>query len=131
MKKWFSELTNAFKTAFVSRFIVIIAFLATTFGYFVNMSDIPNGIIAGGLIGSVSYLFMGLAEKHDAKNVKATWTIIVSIIRYFLIGSFIVVAALIQYNLGYKIFNLFAVVGGYLISLATYVIILLMEKKNV
>ena len=131
MKKWFTNLTNTYKTAFISIVIVIVGYLALLFGYFVDMIDLPNGFIAGGLLGSLSYLAMGFVEKIDEKKDKPVWTIIVTIIRYLLIGGLVVLAAFLQFKMNYRILNVFTVLGGYFVALMTYVVILLIERKHV
>ena len=131
MKKWFVGLTNLNKTAFISSILVVIGYLALLFGYFVGMPDLPNGFIAGGVLGSLSYFAIGLVDKLDAEKEKPVWTIILTIIRYLLIGGLIVLAAFLQFKTDYKILNVFTVLGGYSVALITYVIVLLVERKNV
>ena len=131
MKKWFMNLTNTYKASFISIIIIIIIFLALLFGYFVNMMDLPNGLLAGGVVGSLSYLAMGLVDKFDKNKEKPILTIVVTIIRYILIGGLIVLAAFLQFKLNYRILNVFTVLGGYLVALITYVVILLIERKHV
>ena len=107
MKNWFVKLSSTYKAAFISTLVILAAFLSLIFGYFNELADIPNGVLAGGLIGILSLVFKGLAEKADAKRQKPIWTIVVSVSRYLLIGILIVVSAILQYQFGYKIFNLF------------------------
>ena len=131
MKNWFTKLSLLYKTALVSFIAVILVFLALIFGYFVNKPYLPNGLILGGCIGVLSYLALALVDKHDENSKKPVFTIVITIVRYLLIAAAVVLSALSQYKWGYKIFNLFTLMGGYLISLVVYLIITLAEKKNV
>ena len=107
------------------------AYLALIFGYFINYPDIPNGLILGGGIGVASYFILGVVDKRDKEKNKPVLTIIVTILRYLLIVAAIVLSALCQFKWAYKIFNLFSLVGGYLIPLIVYIIVTLVERKNV
>ncbi len=131
MKKWYANLTPIFKATFVSFVAVVVAYLALIFGYFVNKIDLPNGLILGGGIGVISYLALAIVEKREKEKEKPVLTIIITILRYLLIAAAVVLSALSQYKWGHEIFNPFLVVGGYLIPLVIYLIITLVERKNV
>ena len=131
MKNWYAKLTPIYKSTFVSFIAVIMVYLGLLFGYFINHPDIPNGLILGGGIGVISYLVLGIVDKRDEENNKFVLTIIVTILRYLLIAGAIVISALCQYKWGVKIFNVFSVVGGYLIPLVSFLVITLVERKNV
>lgn len=127
----FNKLSSPFKTALLSTLVVVIAFIGFIFGYFTAQPDLPNGILAGGLLGSISYLLLGIAEMIDEKKQLPVWTIIFTVLRFILIAALVVVSALLQFKLGYKVMNVFTVVGGYAISLIIYIVISLLEKKHV
>lgn len=131
MKAWFIELTNTYKAALVSLFIALVVYGGLCFGYFINRPDLPNGLIAGGALGSLSYLTLGLVNEFDKKKNRPVLSIVITIIRFLLIGALIVLAALLEYKMGYLVLNVFTVIGGYSISLLTYLIIVLIEKKHV
>ena len=131
MKQWLGKLSNNYKTALFSLIVVIIAFLGLLFGYFVNQPDLPNGLLAGGLLGVVSYFLLGLVDKADEEKEKPVWSIVFTIVRYICIAGLIVVSALLQYKYSLKVMNPFTVLGGYIISLITYIIILLVERNRV
>ncbi len=128
---WFVKLSNSFKVTIISGFLTVIAFLGMVFGYFINQPGLPNGVLAGGLLGTLSYLLMGLVEKRDENRNSAVLTIIVTILRFILIGALLIVAALLEYKFNNKMLNVFAVLGGYLISLIVYLVVILLEKKHV
>ena len=131
MRNWLSELSLLFKVSILSLIVTIVGLLALLFGYFINQPDLPNGLLAGGFLGSLSYLLLGIAERIDEKKKTPVWTIVFTIIRFVLIGSLLVVAALLQFKYGYKAINVFTVLGGYMISLVVYIILMSLEKKHV
>ena len=128
---WFSKLSISFKTALISLVVIVVIFLGMVFGYFINQPDLPNGILAGGILGSLSYLLIGIAERIDETKRLPIWTIVFTIIRFILIAGLVVVSALLQFKLGYKVMNVFTVVGGYSVTLIIYIIVSLVEKKHV
>ena len=127
----FNKLSSSFKAALLSLIVTVVVFLGMLFGYFIGQPDLPNGVLAGGLLGSLSYLFIGIAERIDEKKRLPIWTIIFTVIRFILIAALVVISAYLQFKLGYKVMNVFAVVGGYAISLIIYIVISLIEKKHV
>lgn len=131
MKQWLVKLSNNYKTAIISLFIVIVAFLSLLFGYFTNQPDLPNGVLAGGLLGVISYFLLGVVDKIDEKKEKPVWTIVITVVRYLCIAALIVVAALLKYRQSLNVMNPFTVLGGYFISLVVYIIVLLVERKHV
>lgn len=128
---WFIKLSSSFKVAIISALLTVIAFLGLLFGYFINQPDLPNGVLAGGALGSLTYLILGIVEKFDEERRIPILTIVVTVVRFLLIAALLLVAALLQYQYGYKVMNVFTVLGGYIISLIVYIVILLIEKKHV
>ena len=128
---WFNKLSSSFKTAILSSIVIVVVFLGLIFGYFINQPDLPNGILAGGLLGSISYLLIGIAERIDEKKRLPIWTIVFTIIRFLLIAGLVVISALLQFKFGYKVMNVFTVLGGYFITLIIYIVISLKEKRHV
>ena len=131
MKQWLNNLSSYYKTAFLSLIAVIIAYLGLLFGYFINQPDLPNGLLAGGLLGVISYFFLGVVDKIDEQKEKPVWSIVITIVRYLCIAALVAIAALLQYKYSLKVMNPFLVVGGYLISLIFYILVVLKEKKHV
>ena len=131
MKNWYIKLSTTYKATLVSFVAVVVVYLCLIFGYFTGHADIPNGLILGGGVGVVSYLALALVEKHDKENETFVLTIIVTVLRYLLLAAALVLSALAQFTWGYKIFNLFTLMGGYLIPLITYLVFTLVERKNV
>ena len=131
MKQWFSQLSNYYKATIVSSIVIILVYLGLIFGYFINLSDIPNGLIAGGILGVLSYLFLAIAEQKEKLMLKSSLAIAITVIRFILIAILLIVSALLEYKFNLKIFNLFTILGGYMIPLIVYLIILLTGRKNV
>lgn len=128
---WFNKLFSAFKAALLSLIVTVVVFLGMLFGYFINQPDLPNGVLAGGLLGSLSYLLIGIAERIDEKKRLPIWAIVFTVIRFLLIATLVIVSALLQFKLGYKVMNVFTVLGGYFITLIIYIVISVIEKKHV
>ena len=114
MKKWFSQLNICYKTAFINAAIVMVAALATLFLIWFNYGEIPFGILLGGIIGTASYVFMGSVDNNT--NKRAIATIILTVVRFLIIGAVIFLAAWLYYKLELHYFNVFAVAGSYLVS---------------
>ena len=131
MKKWFAELSANHKTVIISFVVVIIVYIGLIFGYFIKLPGVPNGFLLGGITGVLSYLLLLSVDKKDKEKGKLVWTIVITILRYVFIGGLIALSIVLEYRFDIKIFNVFAVLGGYFVSLITYIVILLIERKNV
>lgn len=131
MKKWFSELSNTYKTSLISGIVILIGFLGLTFGYFIGRPDLPNGFLAGGLIGAPMYFLLGLVNKKEEAKQKPILSIVIIIVRFLLLAGLLTLSALLQFKYQYKILNTFLVLAGYFVSFITYIIIVLIEKKHV
>lgn len=131
MKSWLSKLSINLKTVVLSIGAVLFVYLCLIFGYFIDLKDIPNGLLLGGIVGIAGFLLMSLADKLDEDKTKPIFAIIFIIIRFILIGAIIVLVALMNYRWNINLFNIFAVVGGYFIPLVINIIVYVAERKNV
>lgn len=131
MKTWYQNLSISRKVLFVSAIAVVVTYLSLIFGYFVNLSQLPNGLIVGGLVSLFAHLALTLTEKKDEENNKPTLTIVITIVRFIVIGVLIFLAIYLEYELNVKAINVFTLIGGYLIPFIAYLIIYLAERKNV
>ncbi len=133
MKNWFKNLSNSYQISLISLLAVIAVYLIVLFGYFINFSGLPNGILIGGLSGVLSNFILGLLENVDEKKGKPIWTIIVTILRFVLIIGLLVLSVMLEYYFEGTsgIVNPFAVVGGYMISLFVNLVYYIAEKPNV
>jgi len=130
MKKWLSNLNTGYKTAVFSSLVLGVIYLAIIFFYFLNLPEFPNGFLLGSLVGILVYILLGLSEVVDAKKKKVTFGIIVTILRFLLIGGALFLSAYLYYEKNAPIFNVFTVLGGYMSSLIIYIIVMIREKKD-
>ena len=131
MKGWFGKLNNSYKVAILSSASLVVLLCLTSFLYFINYPEFPNGLLLGGFTGIISYLLMGIAEDIDSKKQKMTLSIIMTVVRFLLVASVIVLVGYLYYKKNLHIFNLFTTMGGYFISLIILITLMLKEKKNV
>lgn len=130
MKKWFLQLNQYYKVAFLSLCCSLIIFLLFIPFYFFELNEIPQGFILGAITGIIPYFLYGLIENKERKNKTNKLAITLMIFRFLLIGVVIVLAAVLYYKLDAKIFNVFAVVGGYFVTLILLMIVFLVGKKH-
>lgn len=129
MKKILTKL-NIYYSVALFTFITSVIIVLGMIPLFLNKwGEIPQGLILGSLVGILSYLVLGIVEGMDEKKKKVAITIVIIAARFLLIGLTIALAATLYYYKGYKIFNVFAVLGGYLLTTLWLLIINLMNKK--
>ena len=125
MKEFFQKLNINYKTALISSVVLGVSFLAILFMFFIGLREYPQGLLLGGLLGILPYLFFGLTEDIDRKNGKFTWTIVINVIRFVLILAAMFLCGYLYYQKNYHIFNMFTLIGGYFIPLVVYGILLM------
>lgn len=81
-----------------------------------HLPDIPQGLLLGGLYGVLCLLVMFLVTNKENENKKLVGTIIVIISRLLILAGILLLVGYSYYVKDIKIFNIFAVVGGYLLS---------------
>ena len=123
------KLNNSYKTAIFTAIGALIGFVATIFCFFINLMEVPLGILLGGITFSTISFFTGVAETKDEKNVESKRTIIMIIIKFALSIALIVLLAVLYYKVGFKVFNLFAFIGVYTLNTIVTVIVYLISKK--
>ena len=128
MKDWYRQLKLEYKIVVWSLIILsgLIFLLIPLF--FVSLMEVPQGIALGGGIGVITYLFLGLFNNKDSPKKSLVLTVITIIIRFLVIAGILFLVGWLYYGKGFKAFNLFAVVGGYMIPLIINVI--LVRKEN-
>lgn len=131
MEEKFHALNVYLKTFLISVIFAFFSFiLLLPFAIF-NYMEIPFGLILGEVISMLSYLIFGLIEKRGANDKKSIHMIVtVMISRVVILGLAIYLSALLYYHFHQHIFNVFAVVIGYLIPLAIFIILILKERKK-
>ncbi len=122
MKSWFSKLNTYYKTALVSTLVTIVAIVGTICLFFLGLMEIPLGIILGSSIGIIFYAVLGKISNVETGN-KPTITIVAQIIRFVFIAAALVLSGWLYYKENIHLFNIFAVLGGYVVPLLTLIFI--------
>ena len=126
--RFFQEANNSIKTAFLTYLITLIAILSTIFLFFQGMMDIPLGILlGGGLFGTLS-LVSGFLEKKDEDRKTPIYSIVLIGVRFLLLIAVTIVIAFMYYRWNLPIFNIFAFVGAYTVSIIVMIIVYLIYK---
>lgn len=128
MKDWYRQLKLEYKVALWSALVISSAFILTIPCFFFSLMEIPQGIALGGGVGILTYLFLGLAENDEDQKKSMVITIVVIIVRFLVIGGVLFLAGWLYYAQGVKAFNIFAVIGAYIISIILNIILVRKEK---
>ncbi len=116
------------KAAYISFFVSIgLSVLSIPFVFF-GLYDITLGLMLGLLIGYCCYLLLVYQVKHTLsfKHPKATGTFNY-LIRFVLYGLGIALALLLN-HFNIKLFNVYLVASGYMVSIVTLLIVSLVTK---
>ncbi|MCF0107622.1 MAG: hypothetical protein HUJ59_01220 [Bacilli bacterium] len=95
--------------------------------FWLNLAEIPLGILLGCGTGIISYVIFGFISIKEKEGAKPVGSIAVTIVRFLLIAVVIFLSAWLYYNQGIKLFNVFAVAGGYAIPLLVLTLIVTMK----
>ena len=126
--RFFQEVNNSIKTAFITYAVTLIATLSTIFLFFQGMMDIPLVILlGGGLFGTLS-LVSGFLEKKDEDRKTPIYSIVLIGVRFLLLIAVTIVIAFMYYRWNLPIFNIFAFVGAYTVSIIVMIIVYLIYK---
>ena len=126
--RFFQKANNSIKTALVTFLITLVATLSTLFLFFKGMMDIPLGImLGGGVYGGLS-LASGLLEKKDDERKTPIYSIILIGVRVLLLIGLTIIIAFMYYRWNLPIFNIFAFVGAYTVSIIVMIIVYLIYK---
>ena len=128
MKDWYRQLKLEYKVALWSALIISSAIILTIPCFFFSLMEIPQGIALGGGVGILTYLFLGLAENNEDQKKSMVLTIVVIIVRFLVIAGVLFLAGWLYYAQGVKAFNIFAVIGAYIISIILNIILARKEK---
>ena len=128
IKDRFGKLNIYHKCSVLSGLFLLLISLALIPLYFFNYMDIPLGIILGGSYGVVIYFITGLFENKRGEYYK--WAIVISVLRFFVFAFLLVLTGLCYYILEIKIFNIFSVVGGYLVCVVVLVLLFIQQNKK-
>jgi hypothetical protein len=128
MKDWYRQLKLEYKVALWSALVISSAIILTIPCFFFSLMEIPQGIALGGGVGILTYLFLGLAENDEDQKKSMVITIVVIIVRFLVIAGVLFLAGWLYYAQGVKAFNIFAVIGAYIISIILNIILVRKEK---
>ena len=128
MKDWHRQLKLEYKVALWSALVISSAIILTIPCFFFSLMEIPQGIALGGGVGILTYLFLGLAENDEDQKKSMVITIVVIIVRFLVIAGVLFLAGWLYYAQGVKAFNIFAVIGAYIISIILNIILVRKEK---
>ena len=92
--------------------------------------EIPQGILLGGMVAILIYLFLGLFNNEEKKKESLVITVVILIVKFILIAGLLVLIGWLYYGNNFKAFNIFAVAGGYFIPLIIHVILVRKEKTS-
>ena len=128
MYKAFIRLNVYYKCVVLSGLFLCVISLALIPLYFIDLKEIPLGILLGAGYAILAYFLTGLME--DKFKEHYIWAILISIFRYILFAALLFFVGLCYYKLGLKIFNIFAVTGGYFICLIILIILFVINGKK-
>lgn len=128
MKDWYRQLKLEYKVALWSALVISSAIILTIPCFFFSLMEIPQGIALGGGVGILTYLFLGLAENDEDQKKSMVLTIVVIIVRFLVIAGVLFLAGWLYYAQGVKAFNIFAVIGAYIVSIILNIILVRKEK---
>ena len=128
MKAWYLELKIEYRVVVWSLIAIIGLFVSTIPCYFFSLMEIPQGILLGGFLGIIIYLLLGLFDNKDKPKKSLIITSIIISVRLLLIAGILFLVGWLYYGLGFKAFNIFAVMFGYFVSLAVNIILVEREK---
>ena len=126
--RFFQETNNSIKTALLTYALTLIATLSTIFLFFQGMMDIPLGILLGGSLFGTLSLVSGFLEKKDEDRKTPIYSIVLIGVRFLLLIAITIVIAFMYYRWNLPIFNIFAFVGAYTVSIIVMIIVYLIYK---
>lgn len=127
MKEWYRKLNIPMRTAVLSLVALLIVLVITSFLFFIGYSEIPLGILLGGGVGIISYALLGLVNNNGSKKPIAS--IVLMIVRFLIVMGVLVLVGYLYYVEQIHLFNIFAVTGGYLLTVMCLFIAIRKEGK--
>ena len=128
MKDWYRQLKLEYKVAFWSALVISALVISTIPCFFFELMEIPQGILLGGAVGIVTYLLLGLANNKEKQTKSMVMTVVVIIIRFLTLGGILFLAAWLYFYMLVRVFNVFAVLGGYVVTIIIHIILARKEK---
>ena len=129
MKKFWNQ-TVEFKAFIISSLLTFLGFLGTAFLFWFQRYDIPLGVLTSGVVVSLSWLFLFLSKRGNAKHTKLDLVLIY--LRLIVIVGLAVLFTALELSLSLVIISPIALVASYLmISLLTLLAFLKKGENDV
>ena len=129
MKDWYQKLKIEYQIVFWSLLSLAVIMLATIPCYFFGYMDIPLGISLGMGISILIYLFLGIFNNPNKQKRSFAISILILSIRLLIIGGVAFLDGWLYYQKQIRIFNIFGLLGGYLIPVVINLIIAARRKE--
>ena len=130
MKDWYSKLKIEYRVVFWSVITLATTIILLIPCFFFSLMEIPQGIALGGIVAIIIYIFLGLFNnKEDTKKAMRITTVII-IVKALVITGLLFLIGWLYYGVGFKAFNIFAMMGGYFIPLVIHVILAGKERSG-
>ena len=120
MNERYQKLNTYYKTGIWTLGIDIIVILPLIPLFFVDMFDIPLGILLGAIFSATFYFLIGYNQRDKYSRKALNIDIFLIILRFFLFAIAIVGLALLYYLANIRIFNIFGFAGAYLFGLLVH-----------
>ena len=131
IKEKFQSLNIYHKTFVVSAGISLLVFFLLIPLFFFNLGEISFGLLIGEFVSFASYFVLGIFENKYPKEKRGiTGMVTTLIIRVIILSIVCVLDGFLYYKLNQRIFNLFAIVGGYMIPLVVFIIFNILERRR-
>ena len=130
MKDWYLGLRFEYKIAFWSLVSLVAIAICLIPLWFFSLMEVPQGILLGGSVGVITYLLLGLFNNPEKQKQSLVITTIIMIVRFLLIAGILFLVGWLYYVKDMKAFNIFAVVGGYSLTIIVHIVLVIMEKVS-
>ena len=135
MKDKLKNLNVHHKASLLTLVITLIVFVALIELFFIQIGDrvwidIPLGILLGGALASLFYLVQGFIDYKEDKDNSSHFSLLLTGHSLVFFVGLMVGDAFLYYKANIKIFNIFAFVGGYSISIIALIIVTFRESKK-
>ena len=130
MRDWYLKLNIEYQVVVWSLISIVSLLVLTIPCFFFSLMEIPQGIALGGFVGVIIYLFLGLFNNKDNPKKSMVMTTVVIATKLLIIAGILFLVGWLYYGIGFKAFNIFAVMFGYFISLAVHIVLVEREKVS-
>ena len=130
MKDWYSKLKIEYRVAFWATLVVASIVILLIPCFFFSLMEIPQGIALGGIVGIIIYLFLGLFNNNVDPKKAMRITVVIIIVKALVITGLLFLIGWLYYGIGFKAFNIFALMGGYFIPLVIHIILVEKERSG-